>query len=134
MFGQISIARNITRPATNKLTNVEGVGRMRSPEAKRRIQVKLRISSAVSNTAGITDANEMVESRLNWIEVNKSRPRYSQFPVRRLISSNSHHAGTEITNKSAKCLRDLIQSELPVCIQTKASITRMYPSHSGKNR
>src|SRR5215468_1394101 len=107
---------------------------MRGPEAKRCIQSKLRISSAVSNTAGITVENEIVDSRSKRSGVNNSRPRYSQFPVRRLISSNNHHTGAEITNSSPKSFRDRVQSDPPVRFQTKASTSKMYPSHSGKNR
>src|SRR5262245_48743650 len=107
---------------------------MRGPEAKRCIQSKLRISSAVWNTAGITVENEIVDSRSNRTGLNNSRPRYSQFPVRRLISSNNHHTGAEIANSSTKSFRDRVQSEMPVRHKTKASSTKMYPSHSGKNR
>src|ERR1044071_5638259 len=107
---------------------------MRGPEAKRCIQPKLRISSVVLNTAGITVENEIVESRSNRSGPNNSRPRYSQFPVRRLISSNNHHTGAEITNSSTKSFRDRVQTELPVPLQTKASTTKMYPSHSGKKK
>src|SRR5438046_7869113 len=107
---------------------------MGGAEANRRIQLKLCISSAVSNTAGITVENERVDSRLNSSGLNNSPPRYSQFAVRKLISSNSHHTGAEITNSTAKSLRERDQIESPARFSTRASTTRMYPSHSGKNR
>src|SRR4029453_13624666 len=119
----------ISRP-----TNTARVAGMSGPEAKRFIQPKLRISSAVSNTAGTTTENEIVQSRLNWSVLNRSRPRYSQFPVRRLISSNDHHTGAETTKSSTKFFRERDHSELPGRLQTKASTTKMYPSQSGKNR
>src|SRR2546423_4779958 len=119
---------------TKRPINVAGVARNRGPAPNRCIQPKLRISSAVSNTAGITVENEIVESRSNRSGSNDSRPKYSQFPVRRLISSNDHHTGAEITNSSTKYFRDRLQSELPVRLHTKASTTKMYPSQRGKNR
>src|SRR5262249_46848608 len=106
---------------------------MRGPEAKRCIQPKLCISAAVSNTAGITVENETVESRLNSRGLNRSRPVYSQFPVRKLISSNSHHTGAEMKKSRTKFFRECDQSELPVRLCTSTSIIKMYPSHNGKN-
>src|SRR5438093_10807634 len=106
----------------------------RGPEVKRFIQPKLRISSAVSNTAGTTTENEIVESRLNCSGLKSSHPRYSQFAVRRLISSNNHHTGAESTKSSAKLFGDREQSELPVRCCTRTSTTKMYPSQSRKNK
>src|ERR1043166_2088428 len=108
-------------------TNIPRVAGMRGLEAKRSIQPKLRISCAVSNTTGMTVENEIVESRLNWSVLNSSRPRYSQFPVRKLISSNSHHTGAETTKSSTKFFRERDQSELPRRLQTEASTTKIYP-------
>src|SRR5262245_34428148 len=118
----------------NRPTKIQGVAGTRGPEANGFAQLKPRINSAVSNTAGITVENEIVESTSNRSGPNNARPKYSQFPVRRLISSNNHHTGAEITNSSTKSLRDRVQSELPVRLQTKASTAKIYPSHSGKNR
>src|SRR5215472_13046849 len=134
IVGQISTAASIASPMTKRARKTARVTGMHSHEAKHFMQGKLPISSAVSNTAGSTVENEIVESRLNCRGLNNSRPRYSQFVVRRLISSNSHHTGGEIKNSSTKFLRDRAQSEVPVRFQTNASTTRMYPSHSGKNR
>src|SRR6266436_6762659 len=114
-----------------KTTRVAG---MRGPDAKRFTQPKLRIKSAVSKTAGITVENEIVASRLKWSGVNNSRPRYSQFAVRKLISSNNHHTGAESTKSSTKFFRDRVQSELPARLCARASTTKMYPSQSRKNR
>src|SRR5690348_18397642 len=92
-----------------KTARVAGTG---GPEANRFIQPKLRISSPVSKTAGITTENEIVQSTLNWSELNSSRPRYSQFAVRRLISSNNHHTGAESRKSSRKSFRERVQIEL----------------------
>src|SRR5438067_6289579 len=113
------MAESIASPVTNRPMKTPGVAGKRSAEAKCFIQPKLRISSAVSNTAGITVENEIVESTSNWIGVNKSPPRYSQFPVRRLISSNNHHTGAERKKSSTKCFRDRDHSELPARLQTR---------------
>src|SRR6266480_2222345 len=133
ILGQASIAESIANPTTKRPTNTARVEGRRGPEANRSIQRKLRISSAVSNTAGATTVYEIVLSR-SWSGSNSSGPRYSQFPVRRLISSNDHHTGAEMRNSRTKSLRERIQMELPVRICTRASATRMYPSHKGKNR
>src|SRR5882724_2625970 len=121
-------------PIRRRPTNIARVTGIRGPEAKRSIHPKLPISSAVSNTAGTTTENEIVQSRLNWRGLNSSRPRYSQFAVRRLISSNDHHTGAEIKKSSRKSFRERDQSELPARFQTSASTTKMYPSQSGKNK
>src|SRR5204863_7356851 len=112
VFGQISIATSITRPPANRLTNVAGVACTRGAEANRRIQLKLCSSSAVSKTAGITVENERVDSRLNSSGLNNSPPRYSQFAVRRLKSSNSHHTGADITKRYKKFLDNRDQNEV----------------------
>src|ERR1700747_347555 len=127
------MAANIASPMTKKATNTAVVAGIRGQEANHCTQGKLPISSAVSNTAGITVENEIVESRLNWSVLNNSRPRYSQLAVRRLMTSNSHHTGAETKNSSTKFLRDRAQSDVPVRFHTKASTIRIYPSHSGKN-
>src|SRR5262245_33063212 len=113
---------------TARLAGISG------PDANRLIQQKLRISWAVSNTAGTTIENEIVESTLNCTALKRLRPKYSQFSVRKLISSNSHQTGTEMKKSSTKSLRDCLQIESPVRTCTNASTTKMYPSHSGKNR
>ena len=89
-------------------------------DANRSIQWKLRISCAVSNTAGTTIENDIVESTLNCTALNRLRPKYSQFAVRKLISSNSHHTGADTKKSSRKSLRDRVQRELPVRLCTNA--------------
>src|SRR5438477_9838541 len=122
------------RPVTNSTIKSRGVAATRGPELKNCVQRKVWISSAVSNTAGMTVENAMVQSRLNSRELNRSRPRYSQFAVRRLISSNNHQIGAEKQKSSTKPCRERDQSEVPARIETRASTTRIYPSQSGKNR
>src|SRR5205823_5752860 len=119
------------RPATNSTTNSRRVAATRGP--RKCIQRKVWISSAVSNTAGMTVENEIVQSRLNSRGLNSSRPRYCQFAVRRLISSNNHQLGAEKQKSSTKPFRERDQSELPARVETRASTTRIYPSHNGKN-
>src|SRR5215831_945142 len=96
----------------------------RGPNAKRSTQLKLRISCAVSSTAGTTIENEIVESTLNCTALNKLAPKYSQFAVRKLINSNSHQTGAEIKKSSTKSLRDRLQIESPVRTSTNASTTK----------
>src|ERR1700751_3915295 len=103
------MAANIASPVANKGTNPARVPGIRGQQANHCTQGKLPISSAVSNTAGITGENEIGESRLNWSVLNNSRPRYSQLPVRRLMTSNSPHTGAETKNSSTKFLRDRVQ-------------------------
>src|SRR5215831_4140985 len=122
------------RPMANRTTKTRGVAGTRGPDLNFCIQRKLWISSAVSNTAGTTVENEIVESRLNSTGLNSSRPRYSQLAVRVLISSNNHQTGAEKQKRSTNLFRERDQRELPVRVQTKASTTRIYPSQSGKNR
>ena len=50
-------------PMRNIPQLMAGVGRTRGPAANRAIQRKLRASSAVSNTAGMTVEKEIVQSR-----------------------------------------------------------------------
>src|SRR4030095_12278130 len=114
--------------------NTARVAGISGPDANRLIQWKLRISCAVSNTAGTTIENEIVENTLNCTALNRLRPKYSQFAVRKLISSNSHHTGADTKKSSRKSLRDRIQRELPVRLCTNASTTKISRSHSGKNR
>src|SRR5438552_15939077 len=122
-------------PTRTRPTNTARVTGIHGPETKRSIQPKLRITSAVSNTAGTNTENEIVQSRLNWSGLNSSRPRYSQFAVRRLISSNSHHTGAENKKSSTKFFRERDQSEMPPPrLHTRASRTKIYPSQSGKKR
>src|SRR5437867_11378091 len=123
IFGQTSIADSMASPTRTRPTNTARVAGILGPETKRSIQPKLRITSAVSNTAGTTTENEIVQSRLNWSGLNSSRPTYSQFPVRRLINSNSHHTGAEMKKSSTKSFRDRTQVELPVRSCTSASTT-----------
>lgn len=123
----------MTRPAPNIRTNRRRVDGSRSPVLHTRVHEKVRISSAVSNTAGMTVENAIVQSTLNATGLNSSRPRYCQFAVRRLINSNNHQLGAEKQNRSTKFFRERDQSELPERVDTRASTTRMYPSQSGKN-
>ena len=122
------------RPARNKTTKTRGLAGTRGPERKWWTQRKVWISSAVSNTAGTTVENEIVQSRLNSTGLNSSRPRYCQLAVRRLISSNNHQTGAEKQKSSTNLFRERDQRELPARLQTKASTTKIYPSQSGKNR
>src|SRR5437868_15344780 len=115
-------------------TNTCCVAGTRWADANRFIQPKLPISSAVSNTAGTTTENEIVESKLNWSGVNRSRPRYSQFAERTLISSNNHHTGAESAKSNTKFLRERVQIESPTRRCTRASTIKIYPIQSGKNR
>ena len=123
----------MTRPATNSTTKSRGVAATRGPELKKCVQRKVWISSAVSNTAGMTVENAIVQSKLNSRGLNSSRPRYCQFAVRRLINSNNHQIGAEKQKSSTKFFRERDQSELPARVETRASTTRIYPSQSGKN-
>src|SRR5678816_294276 len=123
----------MTRPATNSTTKSRGVAATRGPELKKCVQRKVWISSAVSNTAGMTVENAIVQSKLNSSGLNSSRPRYCQFAVRRLINSNNHQIGAEKQKSSTKLFRERDQSELPARVETRASTTRIYPSQSGKN-
>ena len=122
------------RPTTNSTATTRGVAGTRGPDLNFCIQRKLWISSAVSNTAGTTVENEIVRSRLNATGLNSSRPTYCQLAVRRLISSNNHQTGAEKQKSSTNLFRDRDQRELPARFQTKASTTRIYPSHRGKNK
>src|SRR5205814_5630184 len=101
-----------------------GLAATPGPALNRFIQRKVWINSAVSKTAGTTIENAIVQSKLYWSGVNKSRPRYSQSAVRRLNSSNSHHAGAEKQKSSTKSFRERDQIELRVRDLTKASITK----------
>src|SRR5215471_10029142 len=122
------------RPMANRTTKTRGVAGTRGQDLNFCIQRKLWISSAVSNTAGTTVVNAIVENRLNSTGLNSSRPRYCQLAVRRLISSNNHHTGAEKQKSSTNLFRERDHRELPARLQTKASTTKMYPSQSGKNR
>src|SRR5262249_30740366 len=115
-------------------TKTRGVAGTRGPDLNFCIQRKLWISSAVSNTAGTTVENEIVESRPNSTGPKSSRPRYCQLAVRVFISSNNHQTGAEKQKSSTNVFRERDQRELPVRVQTKASTTKTYPSQSGKNR
>src|SRR6266550_4323680 len=125
---------SMPRPAMNRATKTGGVAGTRGPDLKDFVQAKVCINSAVSKTAGTTIENAIVQSKLYWSGVNRSRPRYSQLAVRKLNSSNNHHTGAEKQKSSTKSLRERDQIELPVRVQTKASTTKTYPSQSGKNR
>src|SRR5438105_8500836 len=120
-------------PATNRTTKTRGLAGTRGPELKWCSQRKVWISSAVSNIAGTTVENAIVASRLNSNGPNSSRPRYCQFAVRTLISSNNHQTGAEKQKSSTNLSRERDQSELPARVQTRASTIRIYPSQSGKN-
>src|SRR5262249_53516328 len=133
-FGQASSAVSMPRPTTNRTAKTRGVAGTRGPDLNFCVQRKLWISSAVSNTAGTTVENEIVQSRLNSTGLNSSRPRYCQLAVRRLISSNNHQTGAEKQKSSANFFRERDQRELPTRPETKASTTKIYPSQSGKNR
>ena len=130
----MSIAENIARPINSRNKNAARLTGMRGPEAKRSIHAKVLITAAVSKTAGMTVENEIVASKSNSSGANRSRPRYSQLLVRRLISSKSHHTIAETANNDTKCFLERNQSELPVRAWTAASAVRMYPSQSGKKR
>src|SRR5438046_3097454 len=121
-------------PTMNRATKMGAVPCTCGPDLRWLVQRKVCINSAVSKTAGTTTEKESVQSRLNWSGLNRSRPRYSQLAVRRLISSNNHHTGADKQKSSTKSLRERDQNELPARIHTKASTTKMYPSQSGKNR
>src|SRR5437016_14672403 len=125
---------SMPRPAINRATKTVGVADTRGPDRKGFIQRKVWINSAVSKTAGTTIENAIVQSKLYWSGVNRSRPRYSQLAVRRLNSSNNHHTGAEKQKSSTKSLRERDHIELPARVQTKASTAKTYPSQSGKNR
>src|SRR5438309_6288979 len=68
---------SMPRPAINRATKTGGVAGTRGPALKGFIQWKVCINSAVSKTAGTTIENAIVQSKLYWSGVNKSRPRYS---------------------------------------------------------
>lgn len=119
---------------TNRTTKTPGLARTRERELNFCVQRKVWISSAVSNTAGTTVENGTVEIRLNSRGVNSSRPRYCQFAVRQLISSNNHQTGAEKQKRRANLFRERDQRDVPARVQTSASTTRTYPSQSGKNR
>src|SRR5438874_12414638 len=115
---------SMPRPAINRATKTGGVAGTRAPDLNRFIQWKVCINSAVSKTAGTTIENAIVQSKLYWSGVNRSRPRYSQLAVRRLNSSNHHHTGAEKQKSSTKSLRERDQIEIPVRDLTKASTTK----------
>src|SRR5436853_4599562 len=115
---------SMPRPAINRATKTGGVAGTRSPDLKAFILRKVCINSAVSKTAGTTMENAIVQSKLYWSGVNRSRPRYSQLAVRRLNSSNNHHTGAEKQKSSTKSLRERDQIELPARVRTKASTTK----------
>src|SRR5207237_8209852 len=115
---------SMPRPAINRVTKTGGVAGTRGPDLKGFIQWKVCINSAVSKTAGTTIENAIVQSKLYWSGVNRSRPRYSQLAVRRLNSSNSHHTGDEKQKSNTKSLRERDQIELPARGQTKAATTK----------
>src|SRR5579884_184459 len=110
----MSIAENIARPINSRNKKAARLAGRRGPEAKRSIHAKVPISSAVSKTAGMTVENEIVASESNSSGANSSRPRYSQLPVRRLISSKSHHTTAETANNDTKCFLERNHNELPV--------------------
>src|SRR5437762_8202957 len=115
---------SMPRPAINRATKTGGLAGTRGPARKGFIQWKVCINSAVSKTAGTTIENAIVQSKLYWSGVNKSRPRYYQLAVRRLNSSNSHHTGAEKQKSRTKSLRERDQIELPARAKTKASTTK----------
>ena len=121
------------RPATNRTIKTCGVEGTRGPDLKRCTQRKVWISSVVSNTAGRTVENGIVEIRLNSSGLNSSLPTYCQFAVRKLISSNNHQTGAEKQKSSTNVFRERDQRDLPARVQTRASTRRTYPSQSGKN-
>src|SRR5690349_20034304 len=84
------------------------------PAFVRRIHPKLANNSAVSIIAGRTIENAIVQSELNWSVENNSRPRYCQFAVRRLISSNNHQTGADKQNSRTKSLRERDHMEVRV--------------------
>jgi hypothetical protein len=55
---------------------------------------------------------------------NLSPPRYSQFWVRRLNASNSHHAGAEHANRRAKPFGERVRIEVSRRRSTSASTKR----------
>src|SRR2546421_9498510 len=115
---------SMPRPAINRATKTGGVAGTRGPELNRFIQRKVWINAAVSKIAGTTIENAIVQSKLYWSGVNRSRPRYSQLAVRKLNSSNNHHTGAEKQKSSTKSLCERDQIELPVRDLTKASTTK----------
>src|SRR4051812_49231930 len=121
-------------PTTNRTTKIPGVAGTRRRELNFCVQRKVWISSAVSKTAGMTVEKGTVEIRLNSSGLNSSRPRYCQFPVRQLISSNNHQTGADKQKSSANLFRERDQRDVPVRVQTSASTIRTYPSQSGKKR
>src|SRR5688572_20678294 len=121
-------------PEINRITGARGLRPNGRPEANRPVQPNVRTSSAVSNTAGITVENATVQRRKYCSAVKFSRPRYSQFCVRLLMTSKSHHAGAERTNSRTKSRRDRASKDVPLRARTKASTQRIYPSQSGKKR
>src|SRR5262245_13684388 len=110
------------------------VGARRTPAANRSIQRKVRASSAVSKTAGITVENEIVHSAKYSKPVNSSLPRYSQLRDRLLITSKSHQAGAELKNSQTKSRRDRLNMDVPLRSRTRASTVKAYPNQSGKNK
>ena len=123
----------MAQPVRNSPEQTRGVAGTRGPQAKRAIQPKDPMSSAVPKTAGTTVEKLSDASTKYSRSLKSSRPRYRQFPVRQLMASKSHQTGTEITKSMAKSRGDRVSGELPVRRRTSASTTRMYPSHSGKN-
>src|SRR3712207_5016577 len=98
----------MARPTPSIASRTGGVGLRRSPPDRRRIHSVERTSSAVSNTAGMTVEKEREVSKKYVSPPNLSPPRYSQFWVRRLKASNSHHAGAEHANRRAKSFGEQI--------------------------
>jgi hypothetical protein len=80
-----------------------------------------RTNSAVSKTAGMTVEKEREVSKKYVSPPKRSPPRYSQFWVRRLNASNSHHTGAEHANRSAKSLGERARMEVPRRRSTSAS-------------
>src|SRR5689334_17291690 len=62
-LGQASVKLSMIRPANSRLRFTATEGVTRGPDANRLMKSKLRTSSAVSNTAGITVEKQMVHSR-----------------------------------------------------------------------
>lgn len=124
----------MSAPISHRTTFTSRVSGTRPPAGSAFTQRNARANSAVSKTAGITVEKHSVHSALYSSGVNPPAPRYSQFSVRLLMISNSHHAGADSANNSPNARRDRVHIDDPVRRYTSASTKRIYPSHSGKKR
>jgi hypothetical protein len=113
------------KPTRRKIKQTIRAGLMRGPDWSFSIQPKVRTSSAVSKTAGMTVENESELRKKYSRPVKLSPPKYSQFFVRQLITSNSHQAGAEHRKRRTKSFLERVTIEVLLRVRTSPSMARI---------